>query len=145
MTAATGIQQRFKESEAAGRSFFAGDPAPLLALWSHAEDVTIFGGAGGYVQGWTAVRPRLAWAAAHFRGGHGTLEPVAMGESGDLAYTIHLERGDTQRQGSDERLLIALRVTQLYRREDGEWKIIHRHADALTERNESVAFKPGQP
>lgn len=144
MSTATSIQQMFKEVETAGRSFFAGDPAPILALWSHAEDVTVFGGAGSYAQGWSAVRPRLEWAAAHFRGGQGTLEPVAIGESRDLAYTIHLERGDTQGQSSDQSIPVALRVTQLYRREDGTWKIFHRHADALTERNEAAAFNTGQ-
>jgi hypothetical protein len=43
------------------------------ALWSRADDVTIFGGSGSHAKGWTAVKPRLEWAAARFRGGHGTL------------------------------------------------------------------------
>ena len=132
MTAATtSIQQLFKQVEAAGASFFAGDPAPIIALWFRGNDVTIFGGSGSYAQGWQAVEPRIRWAAAHFRGGRGALEPVTMGESGDLAYTISIERGEVQLEGSEELRPLALRVTQLYRREDGEWKIIHQHADPI--------------
>jgi len=41
----------------------------MKALWSHAADVTIFGGWGAYEQGWEQVGPRLDWAAARFRGG----------------------------------------------------------------------------
>jgi ketosteroid isomerase-like protein len=144
MTAANSIQQMFKQVEAASGSFFAGDPAPVMALWSRANDVTIFGGSGAYAQGWTAVGPRIEWAAAHFRGGHGTLEPVAMGESGDLAYTIYIERGEMRVEGSDELHPLALRITQIYRREDGDWKIIHRHADPLMEKSEPTWFKKGQ-
>lgn len=123
MTVADNIEQLFKQVEAAADSFFAGDPAPVMALWSRADDVTIFGGSGSRAQGWTAVRPRIEWAAARFRGGHGTLESLAMGESGDLAYTIYIEQGEMRADGSDELRPVALRVTQIYRREDGDWKI----------------------
>ncbi|HEU5103164.1 MAG TPA: hypothetical protein VFU22_29285 [Roseiflexaceae bacterium] len=94
--AASSIEQLFKQVEAAGASFFAGDPVPIIALWSRANDVTIFGGSGSYAQGWQAIEPRIRWAAAHFRGGRGALEAVTMGESGDLAYTISIERGEVQ-------------------------------------------------
>jgi hypothetical protein len=59
MTVADNIEQLFKQVEAAADSFFAGDPAPVMALWSRADDVTIFGGSGSRAQGWTAVRPRI--------------------------------------------------------------------------------------
>jgi hypothetical protein len=34
---------------------------------------------------------------------------------------------------------MVLRVTHLYRREDGSWKIFHRHADAISEKIEAKA------
>ena len=143
MTVTTNIQHIFKQFETASGSFFVGDPGPVIVLWSHADDVTIFGGAGAYAQGWTAVRPRIEWAASHFRGGHGTLEPITIGESGDLAYTIYIERYEIRVEGSDELRPGALRITQIYRREDGDWKIIHRHADPIIERSEPAWFKKG--
>ena len=143
MTEASSISQMFKQVEAAGVPFLTGDAAPIIALWSQADDVTIFGGSGTYAQGWHAVQPRLEWAAAHFRGGRGTLEPLAMGESGDLAYTIYIERGEMQAEGSEELRPFALRITQIYRREDGDWKIIHRHADPIMQPTEPAWFKQG--
>jgi hypothetical protein len=56
-------------------------------------------------------------------------ELVAAGASGDLAYTLGYEHISFSMDG----VPVApwtLRVTHLYRREDGEWKIVHRHADA---------------
>jgi ketosteroid isomerase-like protein len=43
-------------------------------------------------------------------------------------------------QGSNAVCPIALRVTQIYRREGGAWKIIHRHADAMMEKLEATAI-----
>ena len=39
--------------------FVNGDAGPYKQLWSHADDVTIFGGWGAYEQGWDAVSRRL--------------------------------------------------------------------------------------
>ncbi len=131
---AESIQEFYTRVEAAAQSFFAGDPGPGFALWSRADDVTIFGGSGSAAKGWAAVKPRLEYGAALFSGGHGSgsIELVAMGESGDLGYTVCVEQSETRSPGSDESRPVALRVTQIFRREDGEWKIIHRHADAMS-------------
>jgi ketosteroid isomerase-like protein len=59
-------------------------------------------------------------------------ETLAMGMSGDLAYTVGIERGEMRVAGRDELSPMALRVTLIYRRENGTWKLIHRHADPIT-------------
>ena len=56
-------------------------------------------------------------------------ELVAGGASGDLAYTVGYEHITVSMDGGPVAPL-TLRVTHLYRREDGEWKTVHRHADA---------------
>ncbi|HEV8163033.1 MAG TPA: nuclear transport factor 2 family protein [Actinomycetota bacterium] len=56
---------------------------------------------------------------------------VAAGVSGDLAYTVGYEHTSASWDGVPMEPY-TLRVTHAYRREDGDWKIVHRHADGLT-------------
>jgi ketosteroid isomerase-like protein len=52
-------------------------------------------------------------------------ELVGAGASGDLAYTLGYERFSFSMDGGLFEP-ITLQVTLVYRREDGEWKIVHR-------------------
>ena len=54
------------------------------------------------------------------------MRPTAIG---DLAYTVGYEH--TQAIVDGEPRSYTLRVTQVYRREGGEWKVVHRHADEV--------------
>ncbi len=47
--------------------------------------------------------------------------------SGDVAYTLGTEHG--QGKLGDETVGIDWRVTNIYRREEGEWKMVHHHTD----------------
>jgi ketosteroid isomerase-like protein len=91
------------------------------------------GGWGAYERGWAEVGPRYDWAAARFKpsGASLTVEYLASGVSVDLAYTVAIERAESLVVGQDKPRLHELRVTHLFRKEDGEWKLIHRHADPL--------------
>ncbi|MGA5900345.1 nuclear transport factor 2 family protein [Streptomyces venetus] len=107
-----------------------GDAAPRRALWSRHEPVSVLG----------------AWRSAHGLREVGTLftalensfsdctsyrfEIQAYGVCGDMAYTAGLEHTSASVDG--EPRTYTLRATQVYRREDGQWKVAHRHADALT-------------
>jgi ketosteroid isomerase-like protein len=69
------------------------------------------------------------WVASQFSNNTAySFELVAAGVSGDLAYTVGYERHTTSVGGGPAELH-TLRVTHVYRREDGEWKIVHRHGD----------------
>ena len=50
----------------------------------------------------------------------------------DLAYTVEIERYRPRVGGAAEQRDVSIRVTTVYRREDGEWKVVHRHADPIT-------------
>jgi ketosteroid isomerase-like protein len=50
----------------------------------------------------------------------------------ELAYVLAIERQKAKVGASDEVTPFALRVTMVFRPEDGEWKVVHRHADPIT-------------
>jgi len=139
---ATAVDQSFRsflqEWEKAQALFINGDPT----LWKHhtsqRDDVTILGGFGGEGErGWKAVGPRYDWASSQYRAGGATLKVDYLNivVSGDLAFTVGVERQQDVRvgdQGASVRR--ALRATQVFRKEDGVWKLVHRHADQMTEK-----------
>jgi ketosteroid isomerase-like protein len=59
-------------------------------------------------------------------------EEIARYVTDDLACTVEVEHFMARLVGTEERAPVTLRCTSLYRREDGEWKIVHRHADPIT-------------
>jgi ketosteroid isomerase-like protein len=111
-----------------------GRPEPFKALWSHSDDVVIMGAFGGYEQGWAQVSARLDWAAAGIRATDRAAENVVTVVGDDLAYTVDLEH--MTRHVGDRPNPRTLRCTQVYRRENGEWKVILRHADELPLKDE---------
>jgi ketosteroid isomerase-like protein len=117
---------------AASRAFMNGDPKLLQVGYSHCADVTILGGFGGYEHGWSEqVEKRLAWAAARFRGGVLTSENISLIAAPTLACNVGLEHLRVQLDGVEGIVDIDLRVTTVFRREDNQWKVVHRHADPL--------------
>ena len=111
-----------------------GRPEPFKALWSHADDVAIMGAFGGHERGWQAVSERLDWAAKGIKSTDRVAENVVTVVGNDLAYTVDLEH--MTRQVGDRPQPRTLRCTQIYRREDGEWKVVLRHADELGRKDE---------
>ncbi len=49
----------------------------------------------------------------------------------ELAYIVEMERYEVKIGGNSERTSVTLRVTTVFRPEDGRWKIVHRHADPI--------------
>ena len=112
--------------------FLAGDPAPVLELFSRREDVTLANPLGPPRRGRTDVEAVAKDAATHFRGGSCRFEEVSRYITPDLGYILHVERAEAQLAASDEMARISLRVTTIFRREEGTWKVVHRHADPIT-------------
>jgi ketosteroid isomerase-like protein len=117
--------------EAADHELHNGDPEPRMKLWSHEDPVTLLGAFGVAATGWKDVSETFDWVAKQFvRGESFQLEVIAAGVSGDLAYTVGYENSMVSRDGGPAKPN-RLRVTHVYRRENGEWKIVHRHGDGL--------------
>ena len=122
------VDTRLVEAETALHN---GDHAPRRALWSHRDPVSVLG----------------AWRSAHGQGELDELfsalaktfsdctsyrfEVVEADVVGDMAYTVGYEH--TKASINGEPRSYTLRATQVYRREDGEWKVVHRHADTVTD------------
>lgn len=116
--------------------FINGDPTLWKQNASRAADATIMGAWGAYEKGWDQVGTRYDWAASRFQRGGSTvkMEYLASGVSGDLAYTVAIEHSEIRIIGQERPASMKLRVTHLFRRENGVWKILHRHADPLMEK-----------
>ena len=108
-----------------------GDARPTQALFSRRDDATLLGAAGGFTKGGEDTAERLGWVAAQSVGGTTVYEYVAIGVTDDMAYTVSIQRGDQLFAGADTAMQSELRVTEIYRREDGAWRLVHRHADPL--------------
>ena len=108
-----------------------GDVGPRMEMWSKHDPVTLFGAWGPCKSGWDEVSRIFRWVASRFSESRSyDFELVAAGVSGDLAYTVGYERSTASVDGGPPEPN-TLRVTHVYRREDGEWKIVHRHGDHL--------------
>ncbi|RJT37197.1 DUF4440 domain-containing protein [Mesorhizobium waimense] len=114
-------------------AFVKGDPEPLKDLYSRRDDVIIANPFGPPAKGWEKVATTMEWAATNFRGGEATgFERISEYATAELGYIIEIERFRSK-VGSDDKLVpITLRVTTIFRREQGAWRIVLRHADPIT-------------
>lgn len=115
--------------ENAERAMHDGIVQPRIDLWSRRDPVTLFGAAVPCISGWDEVLPTFDWVASRFRNCTSyRFEVIAAGVSGDLAYVAGFEHTTTEVEGVETSY--TLRSTHVYRREDGQWRIVHRHGDA---------------
>jgi ketosteroid isomerase-like protein len=106
-----------------------GDISPRIEMWSTKDPVTLFRAWGPNNSGWEEVSRTFHWVASRFSNCTAySFDLVAAGVCGDLAYTVGYEDSSMSVDGGPAGPN-TLRATHVYRRESGEWKIVHRHAD----------------
>ena len=114
----------------AGEALHNDDPTPHMQMWSTQDPLTLFGAVKSG-SGWCEVGQVFRWLGSGFSDCTAyRFELVAAGVSSDLAYTVGLEHTSASWDGVPGEPY-TLRVTHVYRRENGEWKIVHRHGDHL--------------
>jgi ketosteroid isomerase-like protein len=113
--------------------FLNGDPRAWKHNASQTDRATIMGAWGAYESTWAQAGARYDWAAARFKesGATAQIEYLSGGVSGDLAYTVAVERSTVHVDGQDQPATMELRVTHVFGKENGQWKLLHRHADPL--------------
>ena len=108
-----------------------GDPVPRRAIWSREEPVSVLGavrnahGQRELDELFTALGKRFSDCTSY------AFELLAYDVVGDMAYTAGFEHTSASVEGQPH--TYTLRATQVYRREGGEWRVAHRHGDAVTE------------
>ena len=133
MAAVTDLDQVLEQWHLAQDAFVKGDPEPVKQMWSHGEDVSVANPYGPPVRGWDKVTQVVEHAASGRRDGKATgYEVVAKYVTGELAYVVQIERAESKVGDREEITPYAVRATNIFRPEDGEWKIVHRHADPIT-------------
>jgi ketosteroid isomerase-like protein len=132
--AADEVTQLIKRAAEKNAAFMRGDVDRWFSLARIAPDFTLmqpFGGEASH--GFDASTSRLAELARFFRNGETSLEVAQTYASGRFIVLVMVERQQAEVGGLPNQDW-SLRVTEVYRNDDSEWQLVHRHADPLVHR-----------
>ena len=138
---ASDLTKFIEQNHLALDAFVKGDPEPLKSLYSRRDDVIIANPFGPPAKGWEKAAETMDRAATNFRDGEASgFERVTEYATADLGYILEIERFRSKIGGGDKLVPFALRVTTIFRREEGAWRIILRHADPITSARPAAAI-----
>ncbi len=121
------VRKASEQFYAAVNRMLNGDAAPMADIWSHSADVTTMHPIGGREIGWDQVRGSWEQVARFASEGQAKLGDQIIQVAGDVAYELGVEQAQFKLAG--KQVAIQQRVTNIYRRETGAWKIFHHHTD----------------
>ena len=104
-----------------------GDARLLSDIWSHGPAVTTMHPIGGRQVGWDQVRESWEQVAQVASDGKVELKDQLIRVSGDVAYEVGVEHAEFTL--GDQKVAGQIRVTNIYQREAGAWKMTHHHTD----------------
>ncbi len=105
-----------------------GDASPRRAIWSRNDPVTVLGAWRSAV-GQAELNDLFAHLAESFSDcTRYELQLLEAEVLGDTAYTVGFEHTSASVNGIPS--TYTLRATQIYRCEEGKWKVVHRHGSA---------------
>lgn len=136
-TAATPADPAFEaaveQSHRALAAILQGDPSLYAALFADRDDVTLGNPFGPYAKGKAAVVQTLAGAAAKYRDGDVVrVDRIAQYGDGNIIGLVEVEHDRAKVGGRADLSAFSARVTSIYERIDGQWRLVHRHADPIT-------------
>ncbi len=133
MAALDDVDKLIEQFNLAQGEIAKGNSEPAKRLFSHREDVTLANPLAPPVRGWEQVAEVTDRAVSQFADGEMVgYEVIEKHVTSELAYVVRVERARAKVGGSEDITPFALRATMIFRPEDGEWKIVHRHADPIT-------------
>ena len=110
-------------------AMFTGDVGPMTETWSHADDVTFMGPDGSVEVGWHEVLANLEVQTKLKLGGEIRPEEIMVTVGHDLAVVQCREVGENVIDGKP--VAVSLRATNVFRKENGAWKMIGHQTDKL--------------
>lgn len=129
------FKEFMRRREDISAAYVDGDPEPLRQIVARDLPATFFAPVGGFVQGAEEVASRYDHDARLFdRGSDFRFEVLQIAAVDGIAYWVGFMRGKAHMRGKSDAIPMDLRVTEVFRRENGDWKLVHRHADALAEK-----------
>jgi ketosteroid isomerase-like protein len=133
MSAVDDVDELIEQYYRVQGEFLSGNPEPVKELFSHKEDVTLANPYGPPVRGWDEVAKSVEHAASLRSDGEFVeWQIVAKYVSAELAYIVQIERAEAKIGAREDITPLAVRATMIFRPEEGEWKVVHRHADPIT-------------
>jgi ketosteroid isomerase-like protein len=126
------FKELMKQRESAASAYVSGDATPLDELLARELPATFFGPGGGYEKGAAHVAEVYAEGATGFVSGTSRLEILQSGADDHVGYWTGIQHAVVQLKGQPEPKPMDLRITEVFMREAGAWKLVHRHADMLT-------------
>jgi len=125
------FDEAVKQYNMAMSDFFKGNPDPINNVYSSCNEISLAQLSGPFVLGRKQVTDVASRNAMKYREGvNTTFETLAKHVTPKIAYIIQVERTNAKIGGSNEVSSLALRVTSIFRREDGVWRLLHRHVDS---------------
>jgi ketosteroid isomerase-like protein len=132
MAAVDDVDELIEQYHRVQREFLRGNPQPVKDLFSHREDVTLANPYGPPVRGWEKVAKTVEHAASlRSDGTFVGWQIVAKHVTAELAYVVQIERAEAKIGAREDITPLAVRSTMIFRPEESEWKIVHRHADPI--------------
>lgn len=128
------FEQFMDRREHAAETYVSGNAVLLDRMVARTIDATFFAPSGGHVHGTQAVAARYDHDAGAFdEGSKSSFEIFQMGADAGVGYWAGIQHAAVHMKGKDEAVTMDLRVTEIFRQEEGEWKLVHRHADGLAD------------
>ncbi len=121
-----------KQFYAALNEMFTGNLEPMNEIWSHSDDVTDLGPFdSNRLVGWDAVSSEFKKEAEMKLGGKVVCKDLLVRAGTDIGYTVCTEEGENM-SADGKPVVVKFRATNIFRLENGQWKLVHHHTDLST-------------
>lgn len=124
----------------ASDAFVNGDPDPVDKIATHVSPATLFGPSGHCIEGADKVNAANKKGAESFApGGENHFDILQTDADTRIGFWAGIQRTTLTMKGKEKPISMNLRVTEVFVRQEGEWRLVHRHADPV--KSETVPEK----